>query len=75
MMRTNIEDEISEFDWRPQIGGEDAGGEDADSLAHSKRGAPKIPEQWTWVISIYGDDLSQLKVYQTATDLLMMAGF
>jgi hypothetical protein len=36
----------------------------------SKRGRPKIPEQWTRVINITTDDIENLRVYPLATDLL-----
>ena len=44
MMHTNIEEEISEYDWRPYEAREDKNNEDDNSLAVSKRGAKKIPE-------------------------------
>ena len=37
-----------------------------------KRGAKKIPELWSRVISIFSDDLQQIQIYQTATDLLLL---
>ena len=37
----------------------------------SKRGRPKIPTQWSRVISISADDLDDVKVYELAPDLLL----
>ena len=37
----------------------------------SKRGRKAIPTQWSRVISISKDDLSDLKVYELAPDLLL----
>ena len=44
----------------------------ADSIgSKSKRGRKRIPEQWSRVINIYRDDLSRLKAYELAPDLLL----
>ena len=37
----------------------------------NKRGRKKIPEKWSWVISLSTDDLSNLKVFELAPDLLL----
>jgi hypothetical protein len=37
----------------------------------SKRGRPKIPTQWSRVISISADDLEDVKVYELGPDLLL----
>ena len=44
MQDLNIEEEITEFDWRPYVIGEDIENDNENILAHSKRGAKKIPE-------------------------------
>ena len=37
----------------------------------SKRGRPKVPDQWSRVISISADDLENIKVYELGPDLLL----
>ena len=37
----------------------------------SKRGRPKVPEQWSRVISLSEDDLENLKGFELAPDLLL----
>ena len=49
--------------------------DDGANPAVSKRGAPKIPEQWSRIISVYGDNLRHAKAYSTATDMMMVQGF
>ena len=39
----------------------------------TKRGRKKIPEKWTRVISIHSDDLSNIKTYELAPELLLDA--
>ena len=54
---------------------EDGGDASALSLtnsAPSRRGRPTIPKQWTKVISLDFDDLDAIKVYQLASELLLM---
>ena len=70
-----VEEEISEYLWNPQeqFQHEEAGEEQAEDGA--KRGAKLVPEQWTRVISIFTDNLESLKVCQTSTDLLVLAGY
>ena len=41
------------------------------SGASSVRGRPKVPEQWTRLISFTHDDLDRLRVYELAPDLLL----
>lgn len=43
----------------------------ATSTVSRGRGRPRIPEQWTRVISMKHDDLRQVKVHPIATDLLV----
>ena len=42
-----------------------------NSNGSKKRGRRKIPEQWSRVISLSQDDLTNLKVFELAPDLLM----
>ena len=35
------------------------------------RGRPRIPLRWTRMISLYGDDLSKVRCFDLATDLLI----
>jgi hypothetical protein len=39
----------------------------------SKRGRKQIPERWTRVISIYHDDLSNIRTFELAPELLLDA--
>ena len=51
--------------------------EDDDVLSassKSKAGRKKVPEQWSRVICIAKDDLTNLKTYDLATDLLFSNG-
>ena len=47
---------------------------DEDQPQISKRGRKLIPERWTRIISIHSDDLSKIKTYELAPDLLFDAG-
>ena len=40
----------------------------------SKRGRKRLPEMWSRVINLSKDDLTNLKVYELAPDLLMSNG-
>ena len=63
------EEELTEY----HVDHADAEHELNDSIASSissKRGWPAIPEQWTKVISLSNDNLSKVKVYVLASDLL-----
>ena len=65
------EEELTEF----HVDQADAGNEVEESFASSvssKRGRPRIPEQWTKVISLDHDDLENLRMHVLATDLKMM---
>ena len=42
-----------------------------NSNVSKKRGRRKIPEQWSRVISLSTDDLTNLKVFELAPDLLL----
>ena len=53
---------------------EDEDIEEGQIVSHQQprsRGRARIPERWTRMISIFGDDLSQVKCYELATDLLV----
>ena len=57
MLNPNLEEELSEFNWRPH-NVEDGENDEADfPPGVSKRGAKKVPETWTRIISIYNDNL------------------
>ena len=45
-----------------------------ESLSVKSRGRPRIPEQWTRVLSLDRDNLENLKTFQLAQDLLMADG-
>jgi hypothetical protein len=45
--------------------------EESFDTVKSKRGRPKIPDQWSRVISISNDDLDDVKVYELGPDLLL----
>jgi len=49
--------------------------EAGDPSGAATKSSRKLPEVWTRVISVYGDDLGQVKPYKTATDLLIADGF
>ena len=42
-----------------------------DGATQSKRGRKRIPEQYSRVINVYKDDLTRLKSYELAPDLLL----
>ena len=75
MWNKELDQELSEHVWNPHDRArlEDEVRDADPSL--SKRGAPKIPEQWSRVISVYGDDLTKVKAYITATDMMIVQGF
>ena len=63
------EEELTEY----HVDQADAEPDPNDSIASSissKRGRPAIPEQWTKVISLDHDNLSKVKAYTLASDLL-----
>ena len=70
----NIEEEISEFVQDPkELHDQESVEEDRDK--GTKRGAPRVPEMWTRVISFSTDNLQDLKVFPIATDLLLKEGY
>ena len=76
MQKPAFEDSDSEFP--DQLDQLDDEWEDEDvksiSSKQSKRGRKKIPEQWSRVINLSKDDLSELRVHELAPDLLMSNG-
>ena len=70
----NIDEEISEFIQDPleRLDQESIEQEQAQPRG---RGAPKIPEMWTRVISFSSDNLDNLKIYPIAPDLLLESGY
>ena len=75
MLNFNIEEEISEVYWNKQGDQEDLPHEEADPSGAATKSSRKLPEVWTRIISVYGDDLSKVKPHKTATDLLIVAGY
>ena len=55
-MDIDLDEEITEFVHDP-VDADDVESIDDASSAYSKRGAPKIPVQWTRIISIANDNL------------------
>jgi len=73
-MNLNIDEEISEFVLDPkERHDQDSVEEDKDK--GTKRGAPRLPEMWTRVISFSTDNLQDLKIFPMATDLLVKEGY
>lgn len=58
MLNFIIEDEISEAYWDKQARPEDQAQEEGDPSGEATKSSRKLPEVWTRVISIYGDDLA-----------------
>jgi len=69
-----IEDEDSEL-WTDPVDRRDGENIENEQAGQRKAGRPKIPEHWTRVISISTDNLTELKIYQIATDLLLNQGY
>ena len=75
MLNHDLHDEISEHVWDPREQHLAAEGADDLEQGPSKRGAKKVPEQWTRVINVQDDDPGQIRAYVLATDLLVIDGF
>jgi len=73
-MNLNIDEEISEFVKDPKER-HDQDSIDEDKDKGTKRGAPRVPEMWTRVISLSTDNLHDLKIFPMATDLLVKEGY
>ena len=69
-----MDDEISEVSRDPVDRREDEEIDEGEGVRRG-RGAPKIPPQWTRVISFSTDNLQNLQVYPIATDLLLNQGY
>ena len=69
-----MDDEISEPPHDP-YDGMDEDNDDGEAGPKRGRGAPKIPDQWTRVVSMSTDNLQDLKVYPISTDLLLNQGY
>ena len=70
----NIEEEISEFVQDP-IQRQEEDSVEEPKKGDGKRGAKKLPDMWSRVISIGTDNLEDLKVFPLATDLLLKEGY
>ena len=53
-----LDEEISEFPWNPEDRNQQFEKDAEGNIGVSTKGTKKLPEQWTRVISIYGDDLT-----------------
>jgi len=69
-----IEDDDSE-PWNDPVDRKDGENVENEQAGPSKAGRKKIPEQWTRVISISTDNLSDIKAHHIATDLLLNQGY
>ena len=69
-----MDDEISEPPQDP-YDAMDGDAIDEEVAGRRGRGAPKIPDQWTRVISMSTDNLQDLKIYPIASDLLINQGY
>ena len=73
-MQDDQEEELQEYNIDPQeMMSLDS--VSVESAALSKRGPKKIPEKWTRVISMSHDDLRNLRIFETGTDLLIADGY
>lgn len=69
-----MEDEISEPSKDPFDRLDDERQEEEEAVP-GKRGAKKIPQQWTRVISLSTDNLQALDIYPIADDLDLNTGY
>jgi len=66
------EDDIANLRKDQEEGKESIDSSNASHIGVKKtKGRPKIPEQWSRVISIRNDDLSKLRVFELGPDLLL----
>ena len=70
MEDSNEEEELAEFHVDRADDVEEVE-ESVGSSLQSRRGRPRIPEQWTRVISLEHDELDQVKSHVLATDLML----
>ena len=66
---------MSEFVWNQDELDAEQEGVVVEHEGQVTKTSRKLPEVWTRIISIYGDDLTKVKSYHTSTDLLLVAGF
>ena len=64
---------MAEFDVDP-VDELEAALESLNSVSSNKRGRPRIPEQWTRVISLEKDKGKPIKGYKLASDLMLADG-
>ena len=63
-------EEADDMDDDEEVKEDDVDAQEED-IIKPKRGRKAIPDRWSRVISLSSDDLSDLKVYELAPDLLM----
>ena len=73
-MEDQVEDELSEFRFGQYQDLEDQEENVSIDSTQKQRGAKKVPEQWTHVVSLIRDNLLKIKTYSVASDLLMLQG-
>ena len=73
-MEDQLEDELSEFRFGQYQDLEDQEENVSIDSTQKQRGAKKVPEQWTHVVSLIRDNLLKIKTYSVASDLLMLQG-
>ena len=66
---------MSEFVWNQDELDAEQDGVGVEHEGQGTKASRKLPEVWTWIISIYGDDLTKVKPHPIATDLLLVAEF
>ena len=69
-----MDDEISEVQNNPMDLADEENLEEEDAVRRG-RGAPRIQEHWTRVISMSTDNLQELQIYPIATDVQGFEGF
>ena len=76
--KRELHSEPSDSEFLDQLDPLDEEWEDNDDVqsvsSKSKRGRPRIQEQWSRVINLSKDDLSALRVFDLAPDLLLSNG-
>ena len=73
-MNLDIDEEVSEFVRDPKERHDQESLEE-EKKEETKRGARRIPEMWTRIISFSTDNLQDLKIFPMATDLLVKEGY
>ena len=72
--KMSLDDELSEF-VRDPVDQMDEESVERPAEEAKQRGAPRIPDMWTRVISFSSDNLQQLNIYPISTDLLVEQGY